>query len=236
MDHEERKLAVLSRPSLQLLTQLKPLDVPRIASYLSRRGLGTWVKLCLRSGSLPLLSMLARHSKKPLDASCKICRSGEAESVLHFVCTCSALASERLELLHSAEADAELAAMPGSTALLRTLRGGSPHDRLLLLLRSVEFPVSNRFARFGVGEDAKSSDALRVSGRRRPTLKASERLTLHFEPLSMRFLVSIWRKRAELLGYVPLLSFAGDSLVRSHLRVDGRCRALAVGTASSSLD
>ena len=59
-----------------------------------------------------------------------------------------------------------------------------------------------------------------------------EQLTQRFEELSLPFLAQIWRKRAELLGGVPMLDMKGERIILSQLRDDGRCRLFATGTVS----
>jgi hypothetical protein len=44
--------------------------------------------------------------------------------------------------------------------------------------------------------------------------------------------MAIWRKRAELLGGIPLFDIRASKLVMSQLLDDGRCRVFASGARS----
>jgi hypothetical protein len=213
LDHEERAMAVRSRPSLALFASLKPLDQPRRAAYIVRRGLASWVKLRLRTNSLPLLSMLAKHSKHQLAAEstvCRMCSSGVEETVIHFVAECPALQREREALIDKASADEQLMAIAGATRLLCSIRSAPSQEWTQLILRSHELPPSKL----------------------KKAAPSVEQLTQRFEELSLPFLAQIWRKRAELLGGVPMLDMKGERIILSQLRDDGRCRLFATGTVS----
>jgi hypothetical protein len=232
LDLAERKQAILARPSLSLFAELKPLDVSCVPSYLDRRGLGSWVKLKLRTSSLPLGDFLVRHCVVSLAASdvcCRLCSSSDVESPLHFVCVCPRLAPERDALVSSLVADSVFSSLDGAHDILQLLNSGSPYDRLLLMLASVESVTTST-----------ASTTARSSGTRRTVSVVAlpfvcpTALLARFEALSLPFLASIWRRRAAILKGVPSLNLKGDSVVLSQLRDDGRCRSFAVGSVSAA--
>jgi hypothetical protein len=223
---ESRKLAILDRGSLQLYSNIKPLDARVVASYLTRRGLGTWLKLKLRTDSLPLLESLGRHCKPPLslsDTRCRLCESGAAENVSHFLSECDALSAEREEFLQGLLADESLMDCPDARSLLRTWRSGSSTDRVCLILSSHELP-RDRIQRDPRGDAEANVDAVWHFFPSEIPL-----LTRLSEPHVSSYLVRIWRKRAALLGGVPALDVRASSLVTTHLLEDGRCRVFAAG-------
>jgi hypothetical protein len=184
-----------------------------------KRGLGAWLKLKARANSLPLLEMLARYSRMELDASdlkCRLC-DGEQEDLSHFLCKCPALQQERASFTVALESDEDLLA-GGELALsmINQWRYGTPTERTKLVLQTVEMPV-DRAAR----EERK-----RTSG-------ARDSLIERVECLFLPFIAAIWRKRAELLGGVPMLDRTGSKLVLSSLREDGRTRCVFVAGASA---
>jgi hypothetical protein len=226
LDLIKRKAAILARPSLSLFSQVKPLDVQCVPSYLDRRGLGSWVKLKLRTSSLPLGDFLLRHSKLSLDASqsfCKLCSLLVVESPLHFVSECPSLLTERDNLADSLASDDSFMALHGSSELLSTWRGPSS-TRLLLILSSVESICRS-------GHSKGKKQVASVAGF---SFVCSTALLARFEALSLPFLAKIWLRRAALLKGVPSLDIKGESIVLTQLREDGRCRFFAVGSSSSS--
>jgi len=228
-DLARRKAAILSRPSLSPFVQVKPLDVQCVPSYLDRRGLGSWVKLKLRTNSLPLGDFLRRHSKLDLDLSqsfCKLCSLSVVESPMHFVGECSALLPERDRLSSALASDVSFMSLQGSSELLAVWQHGPVPTRLLLILSSVE-----TVRRFGPAK-GKSTSASVVSF----PFACSDALLARFEALSLPFLDKIWRRRALLLKGVPSLDIKGESIVLTQLREDGRCRFFAVGSSSSRSD
>jgi len=233
-DLATRKAAIESRPSLSVFTHIKPLEQRVVPDYLSQKGLGAWLKIKLRTGSLPLKEMLGRHCKPPLvseQVTCALCESGEVEDVPHFLCSCAALAPERESFLTSLSQDRLFTAGAAARATLAVLRGGSPPERVVLLLSSHERPHG---ADFGTDPQPEPGHA---NGSR--TASASHALTStrdlgdpsqrRFESLTLRFLITIWRRRASLLGGVPALDVHASKLVLAQLAEDGRCRAFAVG-------
>ena len=158
--------------------------------------------------------MLGRYSSSPLDPTdllCPLCHT-ETEDLAHFICSCPALQKERDELQkHLAEL---MHAGPLGRSTVNQWQSGSPQERLRLILESVEVPVDKeeREARKSVQSDR-------------------DLVVERVEALSLPYFVKIWRKRAELLGGVPMLDRTGTKLVKSNLRDDGRCRFVYVAGA-----
>ena len=101
---------------------------------------------------------------------------------------------------------------------LRTWRCGPVADRVILILQAVE-----------IVPNANSADECghRADSRRR---SRDDELKLELEKMTLPYLVSIWRRRAEIMGGIPMLDLHGGKLVLSHLKEDGRCRSFAVGS------
>jgi hypothetical protein len=227
IDLAERKSLILSRPSLSLFSKIKPLNVQCAASYLDRQCLGSWVKLKLRSGSLPLGDFLLRHSKldlPPSQAFCRLCDLAVVEDSLHFVCDCPSLSGDRASLATALSTDSQFMSLAhdGASDLLDCWRSGSSLTRLSLALGSVENVCS------GLSKRKKRT----VSVLDLP-FRCTSSLLARFEALCLPFLAKIWRHRASLLKGVPSLDIKGESIVLTQLREDGRCRFFAVGSTGS---
>jgi hypothetical protein len=107
-DHARRMASLSTKPHLSLYMTLKPSDRPCVSHYLQLRGLGPYLKLRLRSNSLPLMDMLQRYCKVPLtdaECECRLCDAGEREDVTHFIAACPSLAPQRAALLERLVAD-----------------------------------------------------------------------------------------------------------------------------------
>jgi len=208
-DLQVRAAALSSRPLLSIFCSLKPLDKRCFPSYLRRHGLGQWVKLRLRSASLQLLSFLGSHTRPPLSPahlSCRLCGVG-LEDVNHFICICPSLSTERESFISALRNDAPLSLLPGFSPLFDLLSLWAPLSCVPLLLESVEDPCDKR---------------PRNSSQRAVLISA-------LEPHVLRFLSSIWLRRAGLLGRIPSIDVHGDRLSTTVLLHDGRCRSFAVG-------
>jgi hypothetical protein len=243
-DVAARKVAIEARPSLFRFSCIKPLERRTTPSYLARRGLGMWLKLKMRANSLPLLGTLARHCRRPLSpesSHCRLCGGGAVEDVPHFLLVCSAFSDDRRKFGDAVLRDPKLSEMAGAWSVRATWSSGSLTDRVNLLLSSHEQPCDDGA---DTDHEPRHTRDPRVRGRRLAaaigTFTASgsgtgsasasgSALTRHLESLFLRFAVSIWRKRAALLGGVPSLDVHGSKLVLSHLLDDGRCRSFAVG-------
>ena len=205
-------------PREVIYSLVKPLDKPRRASYLNRSGLATWLKIRLRSNSLPLLAILVRYCSAPSSAAaCRLCNDGD-EDVFHFLVVCPALEAERSEFSLRLSSDSAFADLSGSAAMSTVWRSGTPLERVKLLLQSHE-------ASIGSADDP--------DGDEKEQLSDHDRLVLRFESLSMPLLVALWKRRAVLLGGVPVLDVTGTKLTMSALRDDGRCRSFAAGSHAS---
>jgi hypothetical protein len=91
-------------------------------------------------------------------------------------------------------------------------------DRVILILQAVEIvPNAN-----SIDESGHRADSRRRS--------RADELKLELEKMTLPYLVSIWRRRAEIMGGIPMLDLHGGKLVLSHLKEDGRCRSFAVGS------
>jgi hypothetical protein len=214
-DHARRMASLSTKPHLSLYMTLKPSDRPCVSHYLQLRGLGPYLKLRLRSNSLPLMDMLQRYCKVPLtdaECECRLCDAGEREDVTHFIAACPSLAPQRAALLERLVADEALGKIVGSATVIRTWRSGDARSKVILLLESFERP-------------------LKLPPKR--VVTDTELLLVRVEALVLPYLVSIWHRRAQLLGGVPSLDIKGERIVLSQLRADGRCRSFAVGVPSS---
>jgi hypothetical protein len=221
LDLAHQASLIQQHASLDNFTSIKPMTFRSIPSYLSRRGLGVWVKLKLRSDSLPLLSMLRRyckqHNNEALDDICWLC-SQAPESALHFAVNCSALSFERDELLLGLESDSTFTELDGASDLLATWRSGSSVQRFELILRSFEWRC----------DEPEGADKLRYEFE-----KSFSPSLIRFEAAALRFLARIWCRRAELIGGIPSLNMTASGITLSQLKEDGRCRSFAVVSLSS---
>ena len=220
-DTARRQEVLLSRPSLSVFCSLKPLSFRSVPRYLSLHGLGPWLKLRLRTNSLPLLDMLSRYAKDdlPLNASiCRLCSSDAVEDVIHFLAVCPALQPERAAFTLKLRGDEEFWSLPEAASFFDRWRDGDASQRSRMLLCSIEVPC----------------DPWEIAVWKRDRwARLQDDLISRFESLSLSFLVCIWRRRATLLGGVPCLNMAGSALTISQLRDDGRCRSFAVGVNHS---
>jgi len=221
LDVSARKEAILARPTLSYLAQLKSLEMRSSSHYLSLRGLGPWLKLRMRSNSLPLLEMLGRYVRHGLpqgSSLCRMCDQGAVENLVHFVGECPALQAERHAFALKVRESESFMMLPGAMPFLDRWLDGDATTRTVMVLESVAVPCDPWEKKQWLSNRAE---------------RAHDDLITRFELLSMPFLINIWRRRALLLGGVPCLDITGSTLTMSHLREDGRCRSFAVGVSLS---
>jgi hypothetical protein len=246
LDLKERKERLEQKVSATNYRVVKPLNRLSRSAYLYGRGLGVWLKLRLRVDNLPLLDVLARTARPPMDehcASCLLC-GGEREDVRHLLLRCSALRLERTRLFDEvAENMAALAeSSPVASATFSARRvaavfaGADEESQLWLMLGCREDAVgrggrdrarscSSPPGRSPHGRHLESNDE--DTDDAAPRWPAQGRLDgevlRQLDRLVQRYFVRVWRKRAELLGSVPMLDHRGCALTMGALRPDGRC-------------
>jgi len=244
LDLKERKDRFEQKVSAANYRMVKPLNRLSRSAYLYGRGLGVWLKLRLRADNLPLLDVLARTARPPMNdhcASCLLCY-GEREDVRHFLLRCSALQRDRVQLFGEvAETMAALRASKSSASAASSARriaavfdeaNEEPQLRLMLGCREDAVGRGGRHRsrpsaphRHILGRHLDSNDE--NADEAAPSWPAQGRLDREvlrqLDRLVQRYFVRIWCKRAQLLGSVPMLDHRGGGLAMGALRPDGRC-------------
>ena len=169
--------AAESSPSLSMLLEMSPAHGPPIWEADSRNPVGLWVKRRLRTGTLPLLSIVSGWwESRSLEWSdeaklCPLCFL-EEDSAVHFVTGCRWLRTEREEML------------------IRLSRLPNWKNTEILTLHRCHMDAGWLFK-------------LLLGGRKENGQEWSRASTLAIHAVSRDYLARCWKRRTRALGGVP---------------------------------
>lgn len=235
MDLQARHDRLAARPSMHRYLSLKSHDKLTRAGYLSGRGLGVWIKASLRANTLPLLATLAKTSVPEMSARCAQCLiCGEPEDATHFLLRCPGFETERAQFWNSLKEVGQLHAEDKHPAIasaavqtLQTLEDGAEEEKLHLLLRTHEQPVKPRKKKaMSNGQDHEEEEE-QEEQMLEPSNESDLMLLREVERIARAYMIAIWRKRALLIGGVPMLDCKGIHLTLGALQADGRSKFFA---------